>query len=67
MVLIWPRVPFSIRGCPRGWCCAEHVVELWRDDWAPTETEYRTLAPLDNLIAWGEPVVIEDGFVIRAD
>jgi hypothetical protein len=44
---------------------AEHVVELWRDDWEPTEMEYRTLAPLDNLIAWGEPVVIEDGFVIR--
>lgn len=44
---------------------AEHVVELWRDDWAPTKTEYRTLAPLDNLIAWGEPLVIEEGFVIR--
>jgi hypothetical protein len=44
---------------------AEHVVESWRDDWAPTETEYRTLAPLDNLVAWGEPVVMEDGFVIR--
>lgn len=33
---------------------AEHVVELWRDDWEPTETEYRTLAPLGNLIAWGQ-------------
>lgn len=44
---------------------AKHVVELWRDDRAPTGTEYRTLAPLDNVTAWGDPVVINDGFVIR--
>jgi hypothetical protein len=45
---------------------ALEVIQLWRDSAPPNEIEYEVVAPLHNLVHWGNgPVEIEDGLAIR--